>query len=284
MKGIHERIIEWALKIGSFIAVVSLLLITWFIFKEGLPIIQKVGLSEFLLGTDWTPTKGRFGILPMILGTFFVTFGALLIGVPLSLGTAIFLAEIAPKRVAGVIKSAVELLAGIPSTVYGFFGIIVLVPFIRTHLTGTGFSILAGSVILAVMILPTIINITVDSIRAVPKEYRAGSLALGATHWQTIIKVILPAASSGIAAAVVLGMGRAIGETMAVLMVVGNATKLPESIFDSTRTLTTNIAVEMGYASGEHLQALFATGIVLFVVIMILNLFANMIIRRAVSN
>jgi len=278
-----EKIVEKGLVLSALVAVLALLMISIFIVKEGWPILAKVGLGDFLLSSDWFPTEGRFGIFTMILGTFLVTAGALLLGVPLGLGTAIFLAEIAPRKTSFVIKSAVELLAGIPSTVYGFFGIVVLVPLIRDTFGGTGFSILAGSVILAIMVLPTIINVAVDAIKAVPREYKEGSLALGATHWQTILKVILPAASSGLAAAVVLGMGRAIGETMAVLMVVGNATSMPESIFDSTRTLTSNIAVEMAYASGEHVQALFATGIVLFVVIMILNLIANYVVRRAVK-
>jgi phosphate transport system permease protein len=254
-----------------------------FIIKEGWPIFTKIGLVKFLFSSDWFPTEGRFGIFTMILGTVYVTAGALVLGIPLGLGTAIFLAEIAPPRTGFVIKSAVELLAGIPSTVYGFFGIIVIVPLIRNIFGGSGFSILAGSIILAIMVLPTIINIAVDAIKAVPREYKDGSLALGATLWQTIIKVILPASVSGLAAAVVLGMGRAIGETMAVLMVIGNATSMPGSLFDSTRTLTSNIAVEMAYASGDHVKALFATGMVLFVVIMVLNLIANYMVRRAVK-
>ncbi|MCL5289920.1 MAG: phosphate ABC transporter permease subunit PstC [Firmicutes bacterium] len=209
-----------------------------------------------------------------------VTFGALIIGVPLSVGCAIFLAEIAPKQVTRVIRPAIELLAGIPSVVYGFYGLVILVPLIREIFGGRGFSILGGSVVLAIMILPTIINISEDAIRAVPKEYKEGSLALGATHWQTIKKVIVPSARSGILTAIVLGMGRAIGETMAVIMVVGNVAALPESILDPIRTLTGNIAIEMGYAAGEHSQALFATGIVLFVIIMILNFMVAMVPKR----
>ncbi|MFZ3172736.1 MAG: phosphate ABC transporter permease subunit PstC [Carboxydocellales bacterium] len=278
-----EKFAERVFLLSALVAVLVLVVISMFIVKEGWPIFAKTGLVKFLFSSDWFPTEGRFGIFTMILGTVYVTAGALVLGIPLGLGTAIFLAEIAPPRTGFVIKSAVELLAGIPSTVYGFFGIIVIVPLIRNVFGGSGFSILAGSIILAIMVLPTIINIAVDAIKAVPREYKDGSLALGATHWQTIIKVILPASVSGLAAAVVLGMGRAIGETMAVLMVIGNATSMPGSIFDSTRTLTSNIAVEMAYASGDHIKALFATGMVLFVVIMVLNLIANYIVRRAVK-
>ncbi|MDA8234523.1 MAG: phosphate ABC transporter permease subunit PstC [Clostridia bacterium] len=278
-----EKVVEKGLVLSALVAVVALVMISFFIISEGWPILAKVGISDFLFSSDWFPTKGRFGIMTMILGTFYVTAGALVLGVPLGVGTAIFLAEIAPKKVSFIIKSAVELLAGIPSTVYGFFGIVVMVPLIREYFGGTGFSILAGSIILAIMVLPTIINVAIDAIRAVPREYKEGSLALGATHWQTIIKVILPAASSGLAAAVVLGMGRAIGETMAVLMVIGNATSMPLSILDSTRTLTSNIALEMAYASGDHLESLFTTGIVLFIIIMVLNLIANYAVRRAVK-
>lgn len=255
-------------------------MIAIFIFKSGMPIIIKTGLGHFLFSTDWVPTEGRFGIGSMILGTIYVTLGALVLGIPLGVGTAVFLAEISPKIIVPYLKASIELLAGIPSTIYGFFGLLVLVPLISTYFGGTGFSIIAGSIILAIMILPTIISIASDAIRAVPIEYKEGSLALGASDWQTISRVIVPAASSGIVAAIILGMGRALGETMAVLMVIGNATSLPHSLLDSTRTLTSNIAVEMGYASGEHQQALFATGIVLFVFIILLNVFANRFIRR----
>ena len=263
----------------AFLAVILLALISLLIIREGWPIFAKFGIG-FLFSVEWFPHLQQYGILPMIIGTIYVTLGALILGVPLGIGTAVFLAEIAPPRMAEVVKSAVELLAGIPSTVYGFFGIIVLVPILGELFGGSGFSVLAGALILAIMILPTIISISTDAIRGVPKDFKEGSLALGATHWQTIVRVIIPAAKSGISAAIVLGMGRALGETMAVLMVVGNTTTIPKSIFDPARTLTSNIAVEMGYASGEHLQALFATGIVLFIFIMVLNLFVNTIIRR----
>jgi phosphate transport system permease protein len=249
----------------------AVLLITFFIFYSGWPVLSKYGLS-FIIGTQWNPTQGVFGILPMIIGSFAVTLGALILGVPMGLAGAIFLAEIAPPGVTRWVRPAVELLAGIPSVVYGFFGLVILVPLIRNLMSGPGYSILAGSIILAVMILPTIITISESSLRAVPREYKEGSLALGATHWQTISRIMMPAASSGIIAGVVLGMARAIGETMAVIMVTGNVTLIPTSIFDPVRTMTGNVVIEMGYAAGEHQQALFATGVVLFCFIAILNL------------
>lgn len=275
-----ENLIAKLFLFCALVAVFSVLLITVFIFISGWPIIARYG-TAFIFGSRWYPTQGVFGILPMIAGTFSVVLGALLLGVPMGLAGAIFLAEIAPSRVAKIVRPAVELLAGIPSVVYGFFGMIILVPLIREYLGGVGYSVLAGSVILAVMILPTIITISEASLRAVPAEFKEGSLALGATHWQTISRILLPAASSGIIASIVLGMARAIGETMAVIMVTGNVTRVPGSILDPVRTLTGNIVMEMGYATGEHQQALFATGIVLFVFIVLLNLLVNFISRRA---
>lgn len=273
----NETVIEKLLLLSAVASIFIVLLITFFIFNEGLPIFAKYGLKSFLLGQQWHPEDNVFGIFPMIAGTFYVTLGALILGVPLGLGCAVFLAEFAPPYLARLVRPGIELLAAIPSVVYGFWGMMVIVPFVRTHLGGPGFSILTGAIILAVMILPTIINISEDSIRAVPREYKEGSLAVGANHWQTIKKIILPTAKSGIIAAVVLGMGRAVGETMAVIMVVGNVAALPDSILDPVRTLTANVALEMGYASGDHAQALFATGIVLFVTIMLINLLVNMI-------
>ncbi|AEG59939.1 phosphate ABC transporter permease subunit PstC [Desulforamulus ruminis] len=280
MKKIHEAIIEKFLLISAVVAVLVVLLITYFIFADGFPVMQKYGLTHFIANSDWHPLDKHFGLLSMIVGSFLVTFGALLLGVPLSVGCAIFLAEIAPKGVTRIVRPAIELLAGIPSVVYGFYGLIILVPLIREIFGGRGFSILGGSIVLAIMILPTVINISEDAIRAVPREYKEGSLALGATHWQTIKKVIVPSARSGILTAIVLGMGRAIGETMAVIMVVGNVASLPKGILEPVRTLTGNIAIEMGYAAGEHSQALFATGIVLFVIIMILNFMVMLVPKR----
>ncbi|WP_437965182.1 phosphate ABC transporter permease subunit PstC [Sorangium sp. So ce260] len=252
-----------------------LALMTVFIFREGAPFIARIGLFGFL-SADWHPTAGVYGIALMIVGSAVVTLGALLLGVPLGLACAIVLAEMARPRVRALLKPAIEVLAGIPSVVYGFMGIVVLLPWIRVHLGGAGASALAGAVILGIMVLPTIIGISVDILCAVPRAYREGALALGATEWQTIVRVVLPAARSGLVAAVILGMGRAVGETMAVIMVTGNSVQMPRSPLDSVRTLTANIALEMGYAAGEHRAALFATGVVLFLIIMALNTAASL--------
>lgn len=275
-----ERFIERILLFLALSSIGSLLLITVFIFLEGVPLIAHTGLENFLLSSHWAPTRGHFGILAMIISSVFVTLGAMVLGVPLGLACAIVLAEFSPQPVKTVLKPTLELLAGIPSVVYGFLGVVWLVPLIRNYLGGPGLSLLAGAVILGIMILPTVISISIDALSAVPALYRDGSVALGATNWQTVRRVVLPAASSGIITAVILGMGRAIGETMAVIMVAGNALKIPTSILDPVRTLTSNIALELGYATGRHREALFATGIVLFIIIMILNLSATVITRR----
>jgi len=257
-----------------------LALITVFIIIKGAPVIAKVGILRFIFGMTWAPTQGEFGIFPMVVGSLSVTLGAAVIGVPIGISCSIFLAEFAPEKLRNLFRPTIQLLAGIPSVVYGFWGLIFIVPAIRNYLGGPGLSILAGSIILAIMILPTIISISEVSILALPRQYKEGALALGLTHWQTIWNLMLPAAKSGIVAAVILGVGRAIGETMAVIMVLGNAVAVPQSILDPVRTLTTNIGIEMGYASGEHQQALFATGIVLFIAIMMLNSFAQFITRK----
>jgi phosphate ABC transporter permease protein PstC len=275
-----EKAIERTLTLVAASSIAILFIITFFIFKEGLPFIIEVGPGKMLGALDWAPTKGKFGLLPMIVGSLLATGGALLVGVPLGLSCAIFLVEFSKPRVRLVLKPAIELLAGIPSVVYGFLGVVFLVPLIRTQLGGPGLSLLAGALILGLMILPTVISISMDALEAVPRSYREGSLALGATTAQTVHLVVLPAARSGIVTAVILGMGRAIGETMAVIMVTGNALDLPRSPLDPIRTLTSNIALELGYASGKHQQALFATGVILFVMIMILNLAATASSRR----
>jgi len=277
---IKEKIVEKILLLIAFSSISILALIAIFIFGEGLPLIWKVGLKTFLLGGRWVPSQGSFGILPMIVGSFWVTLGALLLGIPLGLACAVFLSEWTPPLAATFLRPAIQLLAAIPSVIYGFWGLVVLVPLVRNYLGGPGLSILSGSLILGFMILPTIISISEDSLRALPPTYKAGGLALGATHWQTIWRVLVPAARSGIVASIILGMGRAIGETMAMIMILGNAVKMPTSFLDSARTLTTNIGIEMGYASGDHRQALFATGIVLFFIIMILNSLAIFLSRR----
>ena len=267
-----ELIVEKALFLSAIAAVFIIALIAVFVFISGWPIIQKVGFIDFVFGMVWDPTNGVYGIFPMVVGSIVVTLGALILGVPFGIAGAIFMAEIAPPKVANLVRPAVELLAGIPSVVYGFYGLVVIVPLIREYLGGPGLSVLAGSIILAIMILPTILSLSETALRSVPKEFKEGSLALGANHWQTIKWICLPVARSGIVTGVVLGMARAIGETMAVIMVTGNVTRLPEKITDPIRTLTGNIVIEMGYASGEHQQALFATGVILFIFIMLLNL------------
>jgi phosphate ABC transporter permease protein PstC len=257
-----------------------LALIALFIFKEGVPIMVKSGVGAFIFGQEWSPLQGKFGLLPFIIGSLWITFGALILGVPLGVACAVYLAEFSSPRWVNVLKPAIELLAGIPSVVYGFLGVMWLAPLIRERLGGPGLSILAASCVLAIMILPTIVGVSIDALQAVPRSYREGSLALGATQWQTAWRVLLPAARAGILAGVILGMGRAVGETMAVIMISGNATAIPHSALDSVRSLTANIAIEMGYATGEHRQALFATGVILFLFILILNTVALRFARR----
>jgi phosphate transport system permease protein len=278
-----EKIIEKILLLVALSSVLILALITFFIFEQGLPLISKVGPRTFILGERWVPSQGSFAILPMIVSSFWVTFGALALSIPLGLACTIFLKEWSPPSAGLVLRPAIHLLAAIPSVIYGFWGLVVLVPLVRNYLGGPGLSILSGSVILGFMILPTIISISEDSLRALPPTYKEGALALGATHWQTIWRVLIPAARSGIVTSIVLGMGRAVGETMAMIMILGNSVKMPTSFLDSARTLTTNIGLEMAYASGDHRQALFATGIVLFVIIMLLNSLAIFLSRRRID-
>jgi len=287
------RYILFATALSSLIIVILIFLFT---ITEAWPAVEEIGLDTMLLGTIWRPgsiigtDEAQFGLLPMILGSILSTLGAIIIGVPVSVGTAILLAEVAPKAVREIFRPAVELLAGIPSVVYGLFGIVVLAPLIRkidvSH--NTGFGLLNASIILAVMIIPTVTNIVEDAIRAVPKEYKEGSLALGGTHWQTIVKVILPAARSGIIAGIILGIGRALGETMAMIMVIGNSSAMPQPLTDNlltiflntARTLTGNIAVEINYAAGVHRSALFFTGVLLFIMIMLVNSTARFFLRE----
>jgi phosphate transport system permease protein len=277
-KGIYRLLMTIALS-----AIAMLFLIILFILKEGLPFIFITGIKDFLLSSEWQPAAGKYGIFPMIVGSLWVTLGAMVVGVPLGLAGAVFISEFIPKWAMKIIKPTIELLAGIPSVVYGFIGVMVLAPLIREYFGGPGLSIMAAAIILGIMILPTIMSISIDSIKAVPNSYREGSFALGATHWQTIHMVVVPAARSGIVAGIILGLGRAMGETMAVIMVAGNAVKLPGSAMDSVRTLTANIALEMGYATGRHREALFATGVVLLIIIMILNYLATAAIKRGVK-
>lgn len=260
--------------ICALLSVFSLVLIVGFVFFKGAtPFVSgEYSFIDFIFGSDWVPSEGKFGIWPMIVASLYATIGALIIGVPVGLFTAIFLAEIAPKSVAKILSPAIQLLAGIPSVLYGVFGLAIIVPFLQDNLgLPRGQSLIAVIIVLAIMMLPTIVTVSETAIRAVPKAYREGSLALGASQIGTIFKVIVPAAKSGILAAIVLGLGRAIGETMAVILVAGNALIVPTSLTDSVRPLTTNIALEMGYAAGTHQEMLFATGIVLFSFILILN-------------
>jgi len=273
-KYMMEKLSEKLFLFCALLSVASLLLIIGFVFLKGANPFVADGYSfiDFIFGMDWIPSEDKFGIFPMIVASIFATFGALVIGVPIGLLTAIFLAEIAPKKVAKIISPAVQLLAGIPSVLYGVFGLAIIVPFLQNNLgLVKGQSLLAVILVLAIMMLPTIVTVAETAIRAVPKSYREGSLALGASPIETIFKIIVPAAKSGIMAAIVLGLGRAIGETMAVILVAGNSLILPTSLTDSVRPLTTNIALEMGYAFGTHQEMLFATGIVLFSFILLLN-------------
>ncbi|MBT9148030.1 MAG: Phosphate transport system permease protein PstC [Syntrophomonadaceae bacterium] len=277
---LKEWIIEKSLIVAAMVSFVIIAFIIMIVFRAGVPLIAEVGVGNFLFGMDWRPGREIFGIFPMMIGTLLVALFSMLISVPLGILTAIFLAEVAPEIMRNILRPAIELLAGIPSVVYGFVGLMVLVPFIRTHLGPPGFSILAGSIVLAIMALPTIITISEDAIKAVPKSYKEASFAVGATHWQTIKNIILPAARSGILAGVVLGSGRAIGETMAAIMVLGNLPVIPTSVLGPIRTLTANVAMEMAYAPhGPHRQALFATGVVLFIVVSILVVISNRLRR-----
>ena len=283
-KYVMEKVSKNIFFISSLIAVLSLLLIIGFVFYKGLTsfIFKGSSFADFLTGTDWLPVSEKFGIAPMVVASIIATIGALIIGVPVGILTAVFIAEVAPKRLAKIISPAVELLAGIPSVLYGIFGLAVIVPNIQNIFNlPKGQSLLAIIIVLSIMMLPTIISVSETAIRAVPKAYKEGSLALGASKIETIFKVILPAAKSGILAAVVLGIGRALGETMAVILVAGNSPVMPSSLMDSVRPLTTNIALEMGYAFGTHQEMLFATGVVLFTFILILNLVLNKLSNKA---
>lgn len=279
-KSLYELLIEKALFLTALLSCFIILIISGFIFIEGLPAIQEYGFFKFLLGNLWAPNDGEFGVFSMIAGSLYVTFLALLISTPLSVLCATFMAEVAGENVRNILKPVIQTLSGIPSVVYGFFGLVVLVPFVRSHFGGSGFSVLTAALILSVMILPTIISVSYDSLRAVPGEYREASLGLGATGWQTISRVVIPSALPGIITAIILGMGRAVGETLAVIMVVGNVSKIPYSIFEPARTLTSNIALEMSYATGIHYHALFTTAVILFILIMLLLVVVKCIQRR----
>ena len=283
-KNIAEKAMEILFFICACVSVLCVALICIFLFANGIPAIGKIGVGNFLLGDIWKPGSNQYGIFAFIIGSIYVTAGAILIGVPIGGLTAAFMAKFCPKKLYRPLKAGVELLAGIPSVIYGFFGLMVIVPFVREQFRdsfgGNGLSILTAAVLLGLMILPTIINVSEAAIRAVPDKYYQGALALGATHERSVFRTVLPAAKSGIMAGIVLGIGRAIGETMAVIMVVGNQPRMPKGIFEGARTLTANIVIEMGYATGLHREALIATGVVLFVFILLINSLFSLLKRK----
>ncbi|MEA4831119.1 MAG: phosphate ABC transporter permease subunit PstC [Oscillospiraceae bacterium] len=280
MKSFKEQTARIIFMISACIAIIAVTLICIFLFANGIPAMGKIGFWKFLSGTVWKPENDIYGIFPMILASIYVTTGAIILGVPVGILSAMFLTRFCSKRLYKIIKPAVDLLAGIPSVVYGFFGLMVIVPTIRNAFGVSGASMLAASIVLGIMILPTIIGISESAIRAVPESYYEGSLALGASHERSVFFSVLPAAKSGITAAVILGIGRAIGETMAVIMVAGNQAVIPGGILDGLRTLTANIVIEMSYAADLHREALIATGVVLFVFILIINLTFSLLKRR----
>ena len=274
---LKEKLIEKGLLSITLISVMMILLIIIFLLSEAVPAFNQFGMIEIFLNHQWIPDLNLFGIMPMFISSLLVSFLALVLAVPLSIATAIYIEELSSMKVKELFKPVIQTLSGIPSVVYGFFGLTVLVPFIRDYVGGDGFSILAASIVLAIMILPTIITLSQDAIRNVPFEYKQASLGLGASHFQTISKIIIPAALPGILTGIILGFGRAIGETLAVLMVVGNVAQIPSSVLDPVRTLTSNIALEMAYAMDIHYNMLFVNGVTLFAIIVVLMALINYI-------
>ena len=275
-----EKIFEMLFLLAAGFSIIAVFMICLFLFANSIPAIHKIGFVEFIFGQKWKPGNELYGIFPMIIGSLYVTAGAIIFGVPVGLMTAIFLSKFCPKKLHKFLKSAIDLLAVIPSVVYGFFGLMVIIPFVREVFGGNGNSILTASILLGIMILPTIISVSESSLNAVPESYYEGARALGATHERSVFYAMLPAAKSGILAGIILGIGRAIGETMAVIMVAGNQARIPTSILKGVRTLTANIVIEMGYATDLHREALIATGAVLFVFILIINLCFNILKNR----
>lgn len=281
MKGsFKEKAMQLVFLIAACASIIAVILICVYMFGNGIPAMQKIGFKEFLTGTEWKPNNEIFGILPMIIGSIYVTIGAIIIGVPIGILCATYMAKFCPPKIHKILKPAIDLLAGIPSIVYGFFGLMVIVPIIQDVFGTGGKGILTASIMLGIMILPTIISVSESNIRAVPDAYYEGALALGATHERSVFFTVIPAAKSGITAAVILGVGRAIGETLAVSVIVGNSPVIPESVLDMARTMTTNIVLEMGYAEGLHREALIATAVVLFVFILIINLLFSLLKRK----
>ncbi len=280
MQKVKEKLMRTVFLICACVSILAVVLICVYLFATGVPAMKEIGFTDFLFGQKWKPSSGYFGIFPMIIGSILVTGIAVVVGVPAGILCAVFMAHYCPAWLYRFVKPAVNLLAGIPSIVYGFFGLMVIVPFMKNLFGGSGKSLLTAGILLGIMILPTVIKTTEASLNAVPKSYYEGSLALGATHERSVFFASLPAAKSGILAAIILGVGRAIGETMAVVMVAGNQTILPESITSGIRTMTSNIVMEMGYATGLHQEALIATAVVLFVFILIINLCFSALKRR----
>ena len=285
-KNLRENIMHGVFLVCALASILAVALICVFLFANGLPAMREIGFLNFLTGTSWRPGNDIYGILPMIVGSIYITAGAIVIGVPIGLLTAIFMAFYCPKRIYGILKPCTELLAGIPSIVYGFFGMVVIAPtvldiakFFGADIS-SGATILSAAILLGIMILPTIIGVSEAALRAVPNAYYEGAVAMGATHERAVFSVMLPAAKSGVLAGIVLGIGRAIGETMAVIMVAGNQPRLTASLLDGIRTMTANIVIEMGYATGLHREALIATGVVLFVFILLINLCFSVLKRR----
>lgn len=281
MKLNKENGMKWVFFLAAFTSVLAVALICIFLFAGGVPAMAEIGFGDFIFGRKWKPGNNLYGIFPMIMGSICVTGVALLIGVPIAIFTSVFMAAYCPKKIYRLCQAAVNLMSGVPSVVYGFFGLVLIVPTMN-ELTGRdGSTMLTASILLAIMILPTIIGVAETAIRSVPEHYYEGSLALGATKERSLFFVVLPAARSGVIAGVVLGIGRAIGETMAVIMVAGNQARMPAGLFKGVRTMTANIVLEMGYAADLHREALIATGVVLFVFILIINLVVTLLNRRA---
>ena len=280
MQKVKEGIMHALFLICACVSILAVVLICVYLFASGVPAIGEIGVTDFLFGTKWKPSSGYYGIFPMIIGSILVTGIAVVIGVPIGILCAVFMSHYCPKKLYRFVKPAINLLAGIPSIVYGFFGLVVIVPIMKELFGGSGKSLLTAGILLGIMILPTVIKTTESSLNAVPKSFYEGALALGATHERSVFFASLPAAKSGILAAIILGVGRAIGETMAVILVAGNQTVIPKSITSGIRTLTSNIVMEMGYAGGLHREALIATGVVLFVFILIINLCFSALKRR----
>ena len=280
MSAFKEKIMHIVFIIAASMSILAVVVICLFMFANGVPAIGEIGVTKFLLGKNWIPSQNIYGIFPMIVGSIYVTAGAIIVGVPIGVLCAIFMAKFCPPKLYKILKPAVDLLAGIPSIVYGFFGLMVIVPIMQNLVGGSGKGIITASILLGIMILPTIISVAETNLRAVPESYYEGALALGGTHEEAVFKTVVPAAKSGILAGIILGVGRAIGETMAVIMIAGNQPVVPENPLSGVRTLTANIVLEMGYAADLHREALIATGVVLFVFILMINMLFSSVKKK----